>query len=67
MVSLFWCLHLLISSDCLFNKLSPLHEAQLTFFGCVEMYAFPYYSPDNFDLKWLHFIAQYSLDSMSFS
>ena len=30
-VNLFWCLHLLISSDLLFSKLSPLYEAISSF------------------------------------
>ena len=70
-VNLFWCLHLLISSDLWFNKLSHLYESIFNFslrhitftFGYVERCAFPYYSPGDFWCEMVAFIVQYSLDS----
>ena len=76
-MSLFWCLHLLISSDLLFNKLSSLYLASSSFSLKHRQYFLLVVLKDahfliiqqmTFAVKWLCFIVQYFLDSfVSFS
>ena len=77
-VNLFWCLHLLISSDFLFNELSPLYEAISSFslrhrshfvlvvsrtsLVVLKGAHFLVILQVTFGLKWLRFIVQYSLE-----